>query len=85
MGDSDLEKKGLGNRALIQLNPNGTLRGKSKLFFTKGLIATGTNENPEGLRKNFTDNVMINGGRLVLDDGFYNDAYLEKAKGLIQA
>ena len=85
VGDSDLEKKGLGNRALIQLNPNGTLRGKSKLFFTKGLIATGTNENPEGLRKNFTDNVMINGGRLVLDDGFYNDAYLEKAKGLIQA
>ena len=85
VGDSDLEKKGLGNKALIQLNPNGTLRGKSKLFFTKGLIATGTNENPEGLRKNFTDNVMINGGRLVLDDGFYNDAYLEKAKGLIQA
>ena len=84
VGDSDLEKKGLGNRGLIQLNPNGTLRGKSKLFFTRGLNAVGTNENPESLRKNFTDNVTINGGRLVLDDSFYNDVYLEKAKGLIQ-
>lgn len=85
VGDSDFPKKATEDGAPVQLNPNGTLRGKSKLFFTKGLIATGTNENPEGLRKNFTDNVMINGGRLVLDDGFYNDAYLEKAKGLIQA
>ena len=85
VGDSDFQEKAAGNKAPIQLNPNGTLMGKSKLFFAKGLTAAGTNENPESLRKNFTDNVTINGGRLVLDDSFYNDVYLEKAKGLIQA
>mgnify|MGYP001641997601 CR=1 FL=1 len=85
VGDSDFQEKAAGNKAPIQLNPNGTLMGKSKLFFTKGLNAVGTNENPESLRKNFTDNVTINGGRLVLDDSFYNDVYLEKAKGIIQA